>query len=122
MVKWIKRLETWPKPSLAALCLGIVAVVACADYLTGYETFLFIFYLISVFLAVWFVNTFFAALISALSVTAWVSTNVAAGERYPNYFVPIWNAMIMFVFYLVVVGLLAKLRDLQKELEDRVRQ
>jgi signal transduction histidine kinase len=122
MVKWIKRFETWSKLSLAAVCLGIVAAVAFVDYLTGYETFFFIFYLIAVFLAAWFVGGFFGALISALSVAAWVSTNVAAGEHYSSYFVPIWNAAIMFVFYLVVVGLLTRLRSLQKELEERVRR
>ena len=82
-----------------ALCLGIVAVVGFVDYLTGYETFCFIFYLFAVFLAVWFVGGFFGGVISALSVTAWISTNIAAGERYSSYFVPVWNALIMFVFY-----------------------
>jgi signal transduction histidine kinase len=122
MVTWIKRLETWSKPSLVALCLGIVAVVGFVDYLTGYETFFFIFYLLAVFLAVWFVGGSFGGLISALSVMAWVSTNIAAGERYSSYFVPVWNALIMFVFYLVVVVLLARLRTMHKELEERVRQ
>jgi signal transduction histidine kinase len=122
MVNWSKRLEAWSKPSLAALCLGIVAAVAGVDYLTGFETFFFIFYLFAVFLATWFVGALFGALISAFSVTAWVSTNIAAGERYSSYFIPIWNAAIMFAFYLVVVGLLARLRNLQKELEDRVRR
>jgi signal transduction histidine kinase len=122
MVTWIKRFETWSKPSLMALCLGIVATVGFLDYLTGYETFFFIFYLFAVFLAVWFVGGSFGGLISALSVMAWISTNIAAGERYSSYFVPIWNAMIMFVFYLVVVVLLAKLQTVHKELEERVRQ
>jgi signal transduction histidine kinase len=122
MIERIKRLETWSKRSLMTVCLGIVAVVGLVDYLTGYETFFFIFYLAAVFLAVWFVNVSFGVLISALSVTAWVSTNIAAGERYSSYFVPIWNATIMFLFYLVVVVLLAKLRTLQQELESRVRQ
>jgi signal transduction histidine kinase len=122
MIETIKRLETWSKPSLATLCLSIVAAVGLVDFLTGYETFFFIFYLFAVFLAVWFVGVFFGVLISALSVMVWVSTNIAAGERYSSYFVPIWNAAIMFVFYLVVVGLLAKLRTLQRELEERVRQ
>ena len=54
--------------------------------------------------------------------TAWVSTNIASGEHYSSYFVPIWNAMIMFAFYLVVVWLLARLRTLQNELEERVRR
>jgi signal transduction histidine kinase len=122
MVAWIKRLETWSKPSLAAAAIAIVAAVGLVDYLTGYETFFFIFYLFAVFLAVWFVSVSFGVLISALSVTAWASTNIAAGEHYSSYFVPIWNAAIMFVFYLVVVGLLARLRNFQKELEERVCQ
>lgn len=122
MTAWLKRFEDWSKPSLVALCLGIVAAVGCVDYLTGYETFFFIFYLFAVFLAVWFVGDFFGGVISALSVISWISTNVAAGERYSSCFVPVWNATIMFVFYLVVVALLAKLRTMHKELEERVRQ
>ncbi len=101
-----------------ALCLAIVAVVGAVDYLTGYETFCFIFYLLAVFLAVWFVGNFSGGLISALSVTAWISSNIATGERYSSYFVPVWNAMIMFVFYLVVVALLARIRTLYKELDE----
>ena len=122
MFKLLQRFESWSKPAVAALCLGILMVVAWVDYLTGYETFFFIFYLAAVFLAVWYVSPFFGGLISALSVTAWVSTNIAAGEQYSTYFVPVWNATIMFLFYLVVVVLLAKLRTLQQELESRVRQ
>ena len=122
MVAWFKRFEAWSKPSLVAASLAIVFAVGFVDYLTGYETFFFVFYLLAVFLAVWFVGVSFGVLISALSVTAWVSTNIAAGERYTSYFVPIWNALIMFAFYLVVVGLLAKLRALHTELEERVRQ
>ena len=122
MVGRIKPFETWPKQSLVALCLGIVAVIGFADYLTGYEIFVFIFYLLAVFLAVWFVGFSFGVLISALSVIAWISTNIAAGARYSSCFIPIWNGMIMFGFYLVVVALLARLRTVNKELEERVRQ
>ena len=65
MVAWIKRFETWSKPSLMALCLGIVAMVGFLDYLTGYETFFFVFYLFAVFLAVWHVSGSFGGIISA---------------------------------------------------------
>jgi signal transduction histidine kinase len=122
MIAWLKRLEAWSKLSLAALCLGIVIAVGFVDYLTGYETFFFVFYLIAVFISVWFVNLSFGVLISAFSVVAWVSTNYLAGIHYSSNFVPVWNAIIMFAFYLVVVGLLARLRTLHSELEERVRQ
>ena len=122
MVAWIKRLEGWPKLPLSAVIIAIVTAVGLVDYLTDYELFFFIFYLFAVFLAVWFVGVSFGVLISALSVTAWVSANIAGGARYPNYFIPVWNAAIMFVVYLAMVGILAKLKTLQKELEERVRQ
>lgn len=121
MTTWIKQLERLPKRFAAPLCLVIVALVGAVDYLTGYETFFFSFYLLGVFLGVWAVGVSFGILISALSVMTWISTNVAAGEHYPNYFVPVWNALILFVFYLVVVFLLARLKKFQNELEERVR-
>ena len=122
MVNRLKRLETWSKRQVSGLCIGIVGVVGLADYVTGYEIFVFIYYLVAVFLATWYVDAYLGALISGLSVAAWVSTNIAAGAGYTSYFVPIWNALIMYAFYLVVVVLLAKLRKLQRELEARVRQ
>jgi signal transduction histidine kinase len=122
MILWFKRLEAWSKSALVLLCLGIVAAVGVVDYLTGYETFFFIFYLIAVFISVWFVSFLFGVLVSALSVTTWVTTNIAAGEHYSSYFIPIWNATIMFGFYLVVVWLLSRLRTMHAELEERVRQ
>ncbi|HTB86257.1 MAG TPA: ATP-binding protein, partial [Candidatus Sulfotelmatobacter sp.] len=47
--------------------------------------------------------------------------NLEAGAHYSNYFIPVWNAAIMFAFYLVVVWLLGKLKNFNHELETRVR-
>ena len=104
------------------ICIEIVTVVGIVDYLTGYETFFFIYYLLAVFLATWFVGKYFGTLTAALSVAAWVSANLAGGAHYSSYFVPVWNALIMFAFYLVVVMLVAKLRGLQQGLEERVSE
>ena len=122
MVNWLNRLETWSKPSLMGLCLGIVAAVGLVDYLTGYETFFFIFYLLAVFLSVWFVGAAYGRFVSALSVAAWIFSNIAAGEHYSSFFVPVWNALSVFAFYLVVVALLARLKTAYRELEERVQQ
>jgi signal transduction histidine kinase len=114
------HLERWPRAFAAPLSILIVTVVGLVDYLTGYETFFFIFYLVAVFLATWYVSMGFGALVAALSVTAWVSSNIGAGARYSSYFVPAWNALIMFACYLVVVRLLARLKKFNHELEQRV--
>ena len=121
MTTWFKRFDAWPKQIVALVCIVFVTLVGLVDYLTGYETFFFTFYLLAVFLGTWRLGGAFGALISALSVTAWISTNIAAGERYSSYFVPVWNAMIMFTFYLIVVVLQARLKQSHDELEERVR-
>ena len=122
MFERIQRLENWPRWALTALCLGMVGMVGSLDYFTGSETFFFVFYLLAVFVAVWFAGVPLGVLISALSALVWVFGNICAGAHYSSSFIPIWNAAIMFVFYLIVVGLLARIRILHRGLEGRVRQ
>lgn len=114
-------MERGVKRFIAPLCIAIVTFVGLVDYWTGYETFFFIFYLLAVILAVWFVSISFGAWLSALSVVAWISANISAGARYSSYLVPVWNALVMFLFYLVVVWLLNRLKQLNRELELRVQ-
>ena len=121
MTTWLKRLDAWPKQIVALICIVWVTLVGLVDYATGYETFFFTFYLLAVFLATWRLGGAFGALVSALSGTAWVSANAEAGARYSSYFVPVWNALIMFAIYLIVVFLLARLKKMHAELEERVR-
>lgn len=121
MTKWWKRIETWPKPVVGLVCIVWVTLVGLGDYASGYETFFFTFYLLAIFLATWRVGGAFGALISALSVTAWVSSNIADDAPFSSYFVPIWNAAIMLAIYLIVVFLLARLKKIHAELEERVR-
>jgi signal transduction histidine kinase len=117
MVAWIKRIEAWPKPVTAAISIGLVGMIGFVDYITGYEAIFFTFYLIPVVLAVWCVNVFWGVLISMLSVITWRESNLAAGAHFSNSLVPLWNAVVVLVLYLVIVGLL----KLYKELEERVR-
>ena len=121
MTTWLKRLESWPKQIVVLVCILVVTLVGVVDFFTGYETFFFTFYLLAIFLATWRLGGAFGALISALSVTTWVSSNAAAGAHYSSYFVPIWNAAIMFAIYLIVVLLLGSLKKIHAELEERVR-
>src|SRR5476649_1028985 len=106
MVAWIKRIEAWPKPVTAAISIGLLGVIGFVDYITGYEAIFFTFYLIPVILAVWGIDAFWGVLISVLSVIVWRVSNLAAGAHFSSSLIPLWNAVVIFVLYLVVVGLL----------------
>jgi len=122
MLPLITRMVNWPRPVLIVLTFAIVALVGFADYLTGYEVSFSVFYLLAISLAVWFVGKNFGVAVALLSAIIWLVVDLTPGIHYTNAWVPIWNAMIILSFYLVVVWLLAKLRSLHAELEERVKQ
>ena len=122
MLHWLQRFENRSRLLFVSASLTIVAVVGIVDYLTGSELSFSVFYLLAVGLATWFVGRKFALFVSLLSVVVSLAGDLAAGVHYSHALVPWWNASIALLFYLVVVGLLAKLRELYKDLEARVRQ
>lgn len=113
-----KKFQMRSKPFAAAACVGLVAVIGFLDYITGYQISFFLLYLIPILLAAWRVGASFAVVISALSVTTWFGANFAAGLRFSNWFVPVWNSMMVCTFYLVVVRIFV----MHRELENHVRQ
>jgi signal transduction histidine kinase len=100
----------------------LLVIVGAADYLTGFERSLLVFYLLPVSLAAWFVGWRFAVIVCVLSVAVWIGGDIAAGATYSSSFVPFWNATMAVAFFLVVIWLLQKLRSLLGELENRIRQ
>ena len=117
-----KRFDSRATAFWVFFSLVIVAIVGVVDYLTGFELDFFAFYLIPVCLAVWYVGRGFGIFVSALCVVVSTAGDVIAGARYSSSLVPVWNTAIALTFFLVVVWILAKLRSLNNELEERVRQ
>jgi signal transduction histidine kinase len=104
------------------IALLLVFGVGVADYFSGYQIYWSIFYLVAISFAAWNVGVLFALLVSGLSIVSWLMGDWAAGVVYPNRFVPIWNALITFGSYLIVVWLLFRLKSFHQTLEDRIRQ
>jgi signal transduction histidine kinase len=117
-----KRLDAQSRTFKVILTLAIVAVIGTLDFLTGFELTFFAFYLIPLMLAVWFVGRDFGMVVSALCVGVSVVGDLVAGARYSSSLVPIWNVAISLTLFLVVVWIVATLRSLHNELEERVRQ
>src|ERR1039458_497073 len=122
MVRWLQILERRSKPFLMVAGLAVLVVIGIIDYFTGFEMLFSVFYLLEVGLAAWFLGKGFGLVMSVLSVLVWIGGDLAAGARYANPFVPVWNALILMVFYFIVVWLLTSLRALHRDLEARVLQ
>jgi signal transduction histidine kinase len=104
------------------VALLIVLLVGVVDYFSGYQIYWSIFYLIAIAIAAWNTGVLFALLVAGLSIASWLIGDWSAGVVYPNRFVPIWNALITFGSYLIVVSLLTQLKSFHQTLEDRIRE
>jgi len=122
VIRFLERLERRSQPFLVLCGLAVLVVIGLIDFLTGFEMLFSVFYLLEVGLAAWFLGRGFGLVMSVLSVLVWIGGDLAAGARYSNPLVPAWNALILMVFYFIVVWLLTSLRALHRNLETRVRQ
>ncbi len=122
MVRLLTRLERCSRRSLIIGAVALLLLIGTVDYLTGFEVLFSVFYLLEVGLAAWYLGAGFGLLMSFLSAVVWIGGDVAAGAHYANPFVPIWNAVILMVFYFIVVWLLTSLRSFHRDLEAKVVQ
>src|SRR4051794_36701287 len=81
----------WPRVlsrvGLTIICLLCVAMLGYFDYVTGSEQSLLLFYLLPISLATWFEGLGFGLLFSAISIVAWIGSDIVAGI--PT--VRVWN-------------------------------
>jgi len=94
IIHHLKTLERQTLPLLIAICLALLAAIGVIDYLTGFEMFFSVFYLLGVGLAAWFVGRTFGFIMSVLSVLVWVGGDLAAGAHYSRPWIIGWNALI----------------------------
>lgn len=99
-----------PEPLRWACCLVLVAVIGVLDHASGYELSMSIFYLIPISLAAWEIGRPAALLLALVSATVWLVSDLAAGNVYSAPWIPFWNGAVRLGFFLVVAGLLTRLR------------
>jgi signal transduction histidine kinase len=122
MLRFAKQMKYRSRIVLTAIAFTIIAAVGWVDYLTGHEISFSVFYLLGVALATWFIGKWSGILVSVLSIVVWIVGDLASGARFSTPLVPVWNAVILLTFYIVVVWLLARLRLFHQQLEAQVKQ
>lgn len=109
--------ERASKVSVAVLSLIWIGVVGLADYWTGYERSMMIFYLIPITLGAWFVGRSFGMFLSGLSIGTSILTDIASGIPQVHY----WNEAVALSSYAIFVWLLSRWRNSLLQLDERVR-
>ena len=110
-------LENTSRLSVGVLSLLWIAAVGLADYWTGYERSMLIFYLIPITMGTWFVGRSYGIFLAALSIGTAIFTDIASGIPEVRY----WNAAVGLSSYAIFVWLLARWRASLRQMDDRVR-
>jgi len=117
VLAWLaQRSLTWHIVST----VGLTFVVGVADYLTGFERSFLAFYLIPIAWATWFVGRWYGITISLLSFAIWLIGDLAAAPNNSHFATVGWNALVGLISFIVVVSLLANIRQILSHLEGRV--
>jgi signal transduction histidine kinase len=118
--------NTVPESSAISKVLATLAAVVLTiglglvDYVTGREWAISAFYLLPTCLAAWMVGRWAGFTVGALCAGVWFLSDVFSGPAYQHPLIPVWNAIMLFVFFFVVVWLLTAFRASHYYLEQTV--
>ena len=102
----------------AAVMLAIV--LGLVDYLTGREWAISALYLLPTCLAGWMAGRSAGFAVAALCTGVWFLSDILSGPTYQHPLIPVWNGIMLFVFFFVVVWLLTAFRSSHDHLEQTV--
>jgi hypothetical protein len=106
------------KPFLIFFNIVVLLCIGFADYVTGYEIGISLFYMIPISFAGWFGGRSPSIIISSLSVLTIAAADFMAGKEYPHFFVEAWNLLMRLGFF-TVYGVVISL--IKADLDERTR-
>ena len=86
------------------------------DYLTCRELVISAFYLLPTWLASWVAGRWSGLVVGSLCTCVWFLSDLLSGPAYQHPLIPVWNAMMLMVFFVVVVWLLTEFRHSHSQL------
>ncbi len=106
-----RQLDRVHRTTVFSLAVLGVVVVGAADYATGYEISMAVFYLLPVALASWYCGRWPGCAISTMSCISWYCADIADGHPYSHPAIPAWNAVVRLGFFLITAMLVGLLRE-----------
>ncbi len=108
--------------AVAAAGLAGVSLVAFVDIATGSEISLSIFYLLPIAVVALSVGRGAGLILSVISASLWLYSDLKTGSTYSNAFIPYWNATVRLGFFVLTTLLLDHIRFLTRNLETVVAE
>jgi diguanylate cyclase (GGDEF)-like protein len=111
------RLKT-PNPIKAILIVvAITLLLFFTDYITGNEISFSIFYLIPITFAVIWNGKLWGVIFSVICAMAWIGAELLGRASYSSIFIPVWNTLVRFSYFifhtLLISNLLESIRKLR---------
>lgn len=114
---WPLYQDRSPRLAWIATVLGLVGLIAWADYATGYHISLLIAYLVPIFLATWMLGRLAGLLTACLAVGLWSVVFIPQHLKFPFLFA--WDAVIQFLVYVAFVVVLDRLKTALSHADER---
>ena len=111
-----------PKSEIVLYCVLLVLVIGVVDYVSGIWVSLSVVYTVPIGLAAWLVSRRAAYLIALASTAVWMIGDGLGGIPPDRQLVQVWNGGIRLSFYVILIVVLCRLRDLQLDLGRHVRE
>lgn len=102
--------EDLPHTNVFLLAVAGILIVGVADYLTGYEVSMSVFYLGPIALAAWYAGQWPGIASAVVACICWHFADLASGVKYSHPSIAVWNTFVRFVFFLITLSLLVALR------------
>jgi len=104
------RLANSTRISYILLSVFLLFVVGVADYFSGDEISILIFYLLPVSASAWFVGRGAGAAISIYCGMTWAIVDFLTSRTYSHVLIPYWNGLVMSGFFLIIALTLSNLK------------
>jgi serine phosphatase RsbU (regulator of sigma subunit) len=106
----INRISKLSKSTIIIITVLMTQVIGHLDYITGAEISISIFYVIPVALCAWFVHRKAGFALAFLSSITLYVADFLCSPSYSHPFIPIWNAIVSFGFFSIMVWSLSSYR------------
>lgn len=113
MMRWIdERFKRLSEARGMVIAICAIVILGIADYLTGYELSLYVFYILPILFAAWYTSRRLAMLLAVLSTGVWLLAEIRAGYQYSRLFYFIWDIVTRLGFLMVLAYFMSENRNL----------